>query len=100
MAQETAPSMNLIIHLIVWGILLLITIALWLYRRFLENREDHYIHLHGDEHAAKVLESQTAVAKRVESIGRIKNILLIIVIVYAVVIAALEFYRAWNTNGG
>jgi uncharacterized protein YxeA len=91
--------MNLIINLIVWGILLLITIALWLYRRLLENREDHYIHLHGDDHDAKVLQSQQAAGKRVETIGRTKNILLIVVIIYAVAIGAFEIYRAWNTTG-
>jgi hypothetical protein len=89
-------STSLIINLIVWGILLIITIVLWLYRRFLENREDHYIHLHGE---SKVLQSQTAVGKRVETIGKTKNILLIIVIVYGVVIAGLEIYRAWNNTG-
>jgi uncharacterized protein YxeA len=91
--------MNLIINLIVWGILLLITIALWLYRRFLENREDHYIHLHGDEHDAKVLQSQAATGKRLDTITKTKNILVTIVIVYGLVIAALEIYRAWNNTG-
>lgn len=91
--------MNLIINLIVWGILLLITIALWLYRRYLENREDHYIHLHGDEHDAKVLQSQAVTGKRVETIAKTKNILLIVVILYGVAIAAFEVYRAWNNTG-
>jgi len=91
--------MNLIINLIVWGILLLITIALWLYRRYLENREDHYIHLHGDEHDAKVLQSQAVIGKRVETIAKTKNILLIIVIIYGVAIAAFQVYRAWNNTG-
>ena len=91
--------MNLIINLIVWGILLVITIVLWLYRRFLETREDHYIHLHGDEHDAKVLQSQAATGKRVETIAKTKNILLIVVILYGLAIAALEIYRAWNNTG-
>jgi hypothetical protein len=87
---------SLTINLIVWGILLIVTIALWLYRRYLENREDHYIHLDGE---SKVLQTQTAVGKRVETIGKTKNILLIVVILYGLVIAAFEIYRAWNNPG-
>jgi uncharacterized protein YxeA len=91
--------MNLIVNLVVWGVLVLIIIALWIYRHMLENREDHYIHLHGDDHDAKVLQSQATVGKRVETIGRTKNILLILVIVYGLVIAGLEIYRAWSNPG-
>lgn len=91
--------MNLTINLTVWGILLLLTIALWLYRRFLETREDHYIHLHGNERDSKVLQSQATTGKRVEGITRTKNILLIVLIIYGIVIAALEIYRAWNNTG-
>ena len=90
---------SLIINLIVWGILLIVTIVLWLYRRYLETREDHYIHLHGDERDSKVLQSQSAVGKRVETIAKTKNILLIVVILYGLVIAAFEIYRAWNNTG-
>jgi uncharacterized protein involved in tellurium resistance len=91
--------MNLTINLIVWGLLLVITIVLWFYRRFLETREDHYIHLHGDERDSKVLQSQAAVGKRVETITRTKNILLIVVILYGIAIGAFEIYRAWNNTG-
>ena len=91
--------MNLIINLIVWGALLLITIALWLYRRFLENREDHYIHLHGDAHDAQVLQQQTTVGSKVETISKATKILLILVILYGLAIAALEIWRAWNNTG-
>jgi hypothetical protein len=91
--------MSLTINLIVWGVLLLITIALWLYRRYLENREDHYIHLHGDDREAQVLQAQTAVGKRVENLSRTTRILLIIVILYGLAIGGFEVYRAWNSNG-
>jgi hypothetical protein len=91
--------MNLIINLIVWGVLLVITIILWLYRRFLENREDHYIHLHGDAHDAQVLQQQTAVGKKVETLSRATRILLIIVIIYGLAIGGFEIWRAWNNTG-
>lgn len=91
--------MNLVINLVVWGALLIITIALWLYRRFLENREDHYIHLHGDEHDAQVLQRQTAVGKKVDTLSRTTRILILILILYGLAIAAFQIYSAWNNNG-
>lgn len=91
--------MNLIINLIVWGVLLVITIILWLYRRFLENREDHYIHLHGDEREANVLQQQSMVGKRVETISRTTRILIIVLVLYGLAIGAFEIYRAWNNTG-
>lgn len=96
---DIAVSMSLIINLIVWGALLVITIIIWLYRRFLENREDHYIHLHGDAREAQVLQQQTAVGKRVETLSRSTRILLIIVVLYGLAIGGFEIYRAWNTTG-
>lgn len=91
--------MNLIINLIVWGALLVITIILWLYRRYLENREDHYIHLHGDDHDAQVLQQQSAVGKKVETLSRTTKILLVLVILYGLAIAGFEIWRAWNNTG-
>lgn len=88
--------MNLVINLIVWGALLAITIVLWLYRRFLENREDHYIHLHGE---SKVLQEQTTVGKKVDTISKTTRILLIVVILYGLAIAAVQIYTAWNNTG-
>lgn len=92
-------SQNLIINLIVWGVLLIITIVLWLYRRFLENREDHYIHLRADAHDAQVLQQQQAVGKKVETLSKTARILLILVIIYGLAIAAFQVYSAWNNTG-
>ncbi len=91
--------MNLVINLIVWGVLLIITIILWMYRRFLENREDHYIHLHGDDRDSKVLQQQTSTGKKVDTISKSTRILLIVVILYGLAIAAVEVYKAWNNTG-
>jgi uncharacterized protein involved in tellurium resistance len=90
----------LTINLIVWGVILILTIVLWLYRRFLENREDHYIHLHGDDREAKALQTQSVVGKRVETLSRTTRILVIVLVVYGLVIAGFEIYRAWNNTGG
>ncbi len=91
--------MNLILHLIVWGILVLIVIALFLYHRWLENHEDHYVHLHGDAHDSSIITSQTVIAKRLDAIDKLKNGLLVAVILYALAIVAIAVYVAWNNPG-
>jgi hypothetical protein len=91
--------MNLTVHLIVWGCLLVIVIALFLYHRWLENHDDHYIHLHGDSHDSTIVTGQTTMAKRIDALDKLKNGLLIAVIVYAVAIAAMAIYGAWNNPG-
>jgi hypothetical protein len=88
--------MNVITYLITWGILALIVIALFVYHRWLENHEDHYIHLHGDGHDAAIVGSQTTVAKRIAMVDKLKNALLVALIVYALAIAGLATYAAWN----
>lgn len=91
--------MNLIVHLIVCGVLVLIVIALFLYHRWLENQEDHYIHLHGDAHDSSIITGQTTMARRLGAVDKLKNGLLIAVILYALAIAAIAIYVAWNNPG-
>ncbi len=92
--------MNLIVNLILCGVLLLITIATFMYRKWLENREDHYIHLHGDQRAESVISSQATAAKRLATIDRVKMILVVLVILYILAIVAMVTYNAWNNTGG
>ena len=91
--------MNLTFHLSLWGILLLIVIGLFIYRRWLENHDDPYIHLHNDSHDSTIITSQNAAAKRLDIVDKLKNGLLIAVIVYALAIAGIVGYIAWNTPG-
>lgn len=87
--------MNLTPHLLICGVLLLTTIGLYLYRRWLENHEDHYIHLHNDSHDSAIINSQTSMCKRCETVDKIKYATLIATIVYAVAIGAMATYEAW-----
>ena len=91
--------MNLTFHLSLWGILLLVVIGLFLYRRWLENHDDPYIHLHNDSHDSSIITSQSAAAKRLDIVDKLKNGLLIAVIVYALAIAGIVGYIAWSTPG-
>ena len=92
-------SMNIIIHLILWGILILATICMFVYRRVLENREDHYIHLHTDQHDESIIKSQSTIGKRLEGIDKVKNGMVIAVVLWGLAIAAIAIYQAWNSNG-
>ena len=91
--------MNLTIHLIVCGVLVLIVVALFLYHRWLENHGDHYIHLHSDSHDASIVNAQQVMGKRIATLDKLKNGLLIAVILYALAIAGMAIYNAWNSAG-
>ena len=90
--------MNLNFHLILCGVLAVVVIALFVYRRWLENHDDPYIHLHNDAHDSSIITSQTSMAKRLDTIDKVKNGLLAAVILYALAIVAMGIYIAWNSN--
>lgn len=91
--------MNLIVHLIACIALVLVVVALFIYHHWLENHEDHYIHLHADSHDSNIISSQTVMQKRIASLDKLKNALLIAVILYALAIAGMAIYNAWTTTG-
>ena len=91
--------MNLTYHLILCGVLAVATVGMFLYRRWLENHGDHYIHLHNDSHDSTIVNSQAVMCKRCETVDKVKNALLAVTIVYAVIIAGYASYIAWNRAG-
>jgi hypothetical protein len=90
--------MNLTYHIVALVVLIAAVVGLYLYRRWLENHDDHYIHLHNDAHDASIINTQTSMAKRLDAIDKLKNAGLIAVIVYAVAIAAMAVYIGWNSS--
>jgi multisubunit Na+/H+ antiporter MnhB subunit len=91
--------MNLILHLMLCGVLVAIVVALLLYQRWLENHSDHYIHLHGDMHDAGAVNTQTAQAKRLDTVAKVKNGLIVAIILYLLAIGGIAAYTAWNNTG-
>ncbi len=91
--------MNLILNVILCCILILITVAMFLYKRWLENRDDPYIHLHDDSHDSSIITTQTSLAKRLDAVDKIKNGLVVAVILYVLAIAGMAIYSAWNNPG-
>ncbi len=90
--------MNLTFHIVAWVVLLLAVAGLYLYRKWLEDHDDHYIHLHNDAHDASIVTSQSALGKRLEMVEKAKNIALALVILYGLAIAGIAAYLGWNTT--
>jgi hypothetical protein len=90
--------MSIILHIVLCSVLILVTIGVAIYRHWLENHCDHYIHLHNDSHDASVIDAQSAMCRRFEMIDKLRTALIVAVIVYAVAIVAIAGYNAWNTT--
>jgi len=90
---------NLTFHLGLSGFLALVVVALFVYRRWLENHDDPYIHLHNDSHDSSIITAQNSAAKRLDVVDKVKNGLLVAVILYVLAIIAMVAYVAWNNPG-
>lgn len=88
--------MNYTFHILLCCLFLCLTVALYIYRHWLENHSDHYIHLHNDPHDSTIINAQTAICKRCEIVDKFKYGALTATILYAVVIGAVAAYEAWN----
>ena len=91
--------MNFTLHIILCGVLLAATIGVALYRKWLEDHCDHYIHLHNDQHDTGVIQTQQSLCQRLEMMGRMQTYMVVAVIVYAVLIGGAAAYQAWSTSG-
>jgi|GraSoiStandDraft_50_1057286.scaffolds.fasta_scaffold75043_2 hypothetical protein len=91
--------MNMAINLSLCGVLLVAAVAVSLYRRWLENHCDSYIHLHNDPHDATIVTTQAAMCKRLETVSKLTKALVVAVILYALAIGAFAIYTAWNSQG-
>jgi hypothetical protein len=90
------PAMNYMFHILLCGVFLLLTVALYIYRHWLENHGDHYIHLHNDQHDSTIINSQATLCKRCETVDKLKYGALVATILYAVAIGAMAAYEAWH----
>ncbi len=91
--------MNVVLNLSLCGVLIVIAVALFLYQRWLENHTDHYIHLHADSHDSSVVNTQTAQGKRLDTVSKVKNGLIVAIILYLLAIGGIAAYTAWNNTG-
>ena len=98
-SEKGAVYMNLILNLGLCGVLILIIVAVALYRKWLEDHGDHYIHLHNDSIDSRVITTQTSMAKRIETLEKLTRYLIVAAIVYGIAIAGAALYSAWNNTG-
>lgn len=91
--------MNLTLHIILCGVLVALTIATSLYRRWLENHCDNYLHLHSDSHDTTLVATQAGVCKKLDTLTKVRTALIVATVVYAVAIAAFATYEAWSRSG-
>jgi hypothetical protein len=90
---------SLVLNIILCCVLIAITVGVSLYRKWLEDHCDHYIHLHNDSHDATVVSSQADLCKRLETMDKLKTGLIVAVVVYAIAIAGYAVYGAWTASG-
>lgn len=91
--------MNLTLNLILCGLLLVLAVGVAVYRNWLEDHCDHYIHLHNDSHDASIINEQSDLCRRLGMMDKLKTGLIAAVIVYALVIVGVATYNAWTTAG-
>jgi hypothetical protein len=88
-------GMSLILNLVVWGVLVLTLTAMAIYRRWVDEHEDHTVHLHDDPLDSRIISSQMTIGKRLDSLDKAIRYLMIVVIAYGLVIAGLAGYQSW-----
>lgn len=91
--------MNYVLHISVCAALVVVIVALALYRKWLEDHCDHYVHLHNDQHDTTVIASQQAMCRRIDVLGKLNTGLIVATVLYALAIAGMATYIAWNTQG-
>ncbi len=91
--------MNLTLHLILCGVLLLFTVAVALYKKWLEDHCDHYIHLHNDNHDSAVISTQESLCHRMDTVSKLQTYMIVAVVAYGLIIVAGAAYSAWGNAG-
>lgn len=79
-----------------WVVLLLIVIALGIYKKSLDSHVDEGLHFGSDED--NLVQAQVARSRRSNLVERWGKILTTVVFLYGVVIAGLIAYHQWQVN--
>jgi hypothetical protein len=87
--------MNVTLHLAVCGVLVFFLIASFLYRKFIDDHDDHNIHLTNSSSDVRILTSQVEHAKRIEILDKLNKYLSVVVILYLIAIGLMAAYTGW-----
>ncbi len=91
--------MNLALNLVLLGVLVALAVAAGIYRKWMEDHCDNYLHLHSDTHDSALVSAQSNICKKLEVLDKVRTALIVAVIVYAVAIAGFATYNAWIRSG-
>lgn len=91
--------MNLTLNIILCGVLVALAVAAGVYRKWMEDHCDNYLHLHSDTHDSALVSAQSSICKKLDVLSKVKTALIVAAIVYAVAIAGFETYSAWVRSG-
>jgi hypothetical protein len=90
--------MNVTLHLAICGVLVFFLVASFLYRKFIDDHDDHNIHLTNTSSDARILTTQVAHAKRIEVLDKLNKYLSIVVILYLLAIGLMAAYTGWVSS--
>jgi DnaJ-domain-containing protein 1 len=87
--------MNVTLHLTICGVLVFFLVASFLYRKFIDDHDDHNIHLSNTASDARIMSLQEQHAKRIEMLDRLNKYLSVVVILYLLAIGIMAAYTGW-----
>ena len=90
--------MNVTLHLAICGVLVFFLIASFLYRKFIDDHDDHNIHLTNSSTDARILTTQVEHARRIEILDKLNRYLSVVVILYLIAIGMMAAYTGWFAN--
>jgi hypothetical protein len=80
----------------IWGVAIAGLMCLLLYRKFLEQYEDDFLHItHAD---VQSLRQQATTSHKLDVLDRWVRVILLIVITYGACLAAAYLYRVWESR--
>ena len=69
-AERSDLKMNVTLHLTVCGVLVFFLVASFLYRKFIDDNDDHNIHLGNSTSDARIMSTQMEHAKRIDMLEK------------------------------
>jgi hypothetical protein len=96
---KEAILMSITLNVVLCVVLAVVAIGVSLYKKWLEDHDDHYIHLHNDSLDMRTISTQTLMDKRIAGLEKTTRYLIIAVVIYALAICGMALYSAWNVPG-
>ena len=90
--------MNLSILLYVWGAFAVATAGLALFRKFVANHKDDFVHSGPGQE--KLIERQAETAHKLATLDRFGKLTTIITVVFGLVLGIAVLVQAWMADGG